>query len=97
MADILEMNPVSRITIGTLGEPGNRTFFLQGIQGLDSLAVIVEKEQALALAAAVDELLGELEERFELPPTRPERILPRDLELQMPVEARFRAAQMGLG
>ncbi len=97
MAESYEMNPVSRITVGTLGEPGNRTFYLQGVQGLDSFAVVIEKEQALALASAVDELLSDLEERFELPPPRPDRVPPRDLEMQLPVEGRFRAAQMGLG
>lgn len=97
MAENYEMNPAARLTIGTLGEPGNRTFFLQGIKGLDSFAVIIEKEQALALADAIDELLEELEDRYELPPPRPDRVSPTDLALQLPVEGRFRVAQMGLG
>ncbi len=97
MAEVYEMNPVSRITVGTLGEPGNRTFFLQGVQGLESFAVIIEKEQAIALASAMDELLDELEERFELAPPRPATVSPMDLQLQLPVEGRFRVGQMGLG
>lgn len=97
MGEMYEMNPVSRITVGTLGEPGNRTFFLQGVQGLEAVAVIIEKEQAIALASAVDELLAELERRFELAPPRPERVSANDLQLQLPIEGRFRAAQMGLG
>ncbi|MDQ4074934.1 MAG: DUF3090 family protein [Chloroflexota bacterium] len=97
MAEQYDMHPVSRITVGTVGEPGNRTFFLQGVQGLESVALIIEKEQAVALAAAIEELLEDLEDRFELPPPRPERISALDLQLQMPVEGRFRTGQMGLG
>lgn len=87
----------SRITVGTLGEPGNRTFFLQAISGLDSFAVVIEKQQAIALAEAIEQLLNELEDRYELPPLRPNRIPPSDLELQLPIEERFRVAQIGLG
>lgn len=97
MADEYEMHAVSRITIGTLGEPGNRTFFLQAIHGLESVAIIIEKLQALALAQAMDEMLNELENRFELPPVRGSRIPASDLDLSQPIEARFRAGQIGLG
>lgn len=97
MAESYEMNPTARLAIGTLGEPGNRTFYLQGINGLESLAVIIEKQQAYALADAIDEMLNDLEERFELPPPRPSRISSRDFDLQLPVDPSFRVAQMGLG
>ena len=96
MAKSYEMNPM-RLTVGTLGKPGNRTFYLQGINGLESLAVIIEKQQAYALADAIKEMLNELENRFELPPPRPNRISSRDLELQLPIDALFRVAQIGLG
>ncbi len=97
MGETFEMNPVSRITVGTLGEPGRRTFFLQGIRGLDSFTVVIEKEQAVALASAVEELLTDVENRLELAPPRPDRIRASDLELQLPAEGRFRVGQMGLG
>lgn len=97
MAESYEMNPTSRLALGTLGKPGNRTFYLQGINGLESLAVIIEKQQAFALADAIDEMLNELEDRFELPPPRPNRIPSKDFDLQLPVDPSFRVAQMGLG
>ncbi|MGB0383577.1 MAG: DUF3090 family protein [Ardenticatenaceae bacterium] len=96
MANSYEMN-ASRITVGTLGEPGNRTFYLQGIRGLDSLAVVIEKQQAYALANAIQEMQNELETRFKLPPPRANRIPIRDLELQLPIRDRFRVAQIALG
>lgn len=97
MAEPYDMNPCDRITIGTLGEPGNRTFYLQGVQGLDSYAVVIEKEQANALAQALEETLSKLEDDYELRPARADNIAARDLEMQLPVEERFRVAQLGIG
>lgn len=97
MADTYEMNPAARLTVGTLGEPGKRTFYLQAITGLESYAVVIEKEQALALANAIDQLLEELADRYEIPPPRPDRIPSGDLELQLPIEGRFRVGQLILG
>lgn len=97
MAEVYELNPAGRITVGTIGEPGQRTFYLQGSHGSESIGVVIEKEQAIALAGAIDELLEDLEDRYELPPIRPLEISGGELELQLPVEERFRVAQLGLG
>ena len=97
MAESYEMHTVSRITVGTVGEPGDRTFFLQGSHGAERVSLIIEKLQALALAQALSEMLEELENRYELPPHRAQRIPPGDLELEEPIEARFRVGQIGLG
>lgn len=97
MAEPYDMNPCERLTVGTLGEPGNRTFYLQGVQGLESYAVVIEKEQANALAQALEETLSKLEDDYELRPARADRVSARDLEMQLPVEERFRVAQLGIG
>ncbi|MCB0078378.1 MAG: DUF3090 domain-containing protein [Anaerolineales bacterium] len=97
MALLYNMNPTSRITIGTIGEPGERTFYLQANQGENGLSLIIEKTQAVALSAALSEMLGELEERFERAPVRPDRISPSERELQPPTVVPFRVAQIGIG
>lgn len=97
MAEPYDMNPCDRLTVGTLGEPGNRTFYLQGIAGLESYAVIIEKEQATALALALEETLTRLEEDYELRPANADKVPVGDLEMQLPVEERFRAAQLSIG
>ncbi len=93
----LEFGPVDHITVGTIGPPGSRVFFLQASEGAQVISLIIEKEQAHALAVAVSQLLDELESEFELPPARPESVSPADLELRMPVEAIFRVSQIGIG
>ena len=48
---------------GTVGEPGNRAFFLQARDGARIVSVALEKVQVAALAERLDALLDELERR----------------------------------
>ena len=52
-----------RFLAGTVGEPGNRTFFLQARDGARIVSVALEKVQVAALAQRLTELLDELEKR----------------------------------
>lgn len=62
-----ELNDVDRITVGTVGEPGNRVFLLQARQGGELVTLKVEKAQVRALAEYLGELLGGLPRLGELP------------------------------
>ena len=52
-----------RFIAGTVGAPGNRTFFLQARDGSRIVSVALEKVQVAALAQRLTELLDELERR----------------------------------
>jgi uncharacterized repeat protein (TIGR03847 family) len=52
-----------RFVAGTVGEPGNRTFFLQARDGARIVSVALEKVQVAALAQRLTDLLDELERR----------------------------------
>ena len=65
MTGSLELDPVDRITIDAVGEPGQRTFLLQARQ-----AEVIEKEQAIAIARASQQLLTRV--GFPEPPLSPE-------------------------
>ncbi len=97
MARHIELNPVSFLTVGVVGEPGDRTFYVQGSQGDETISLVVEKEQAATLAVNFESLLKELSEK--LPPTSAEQedTIWRDMRLKEPVEALFRVGNMGLG
>jgi len=91
-ANILhDLNPVTHITIGAIGEPGKRTFYLQGRQGLTIVTLIVEKEQVAALSRGIDELLERLGVEKNV------LVNAYTMELSQPVEPLFRAGQLGLG
>jgi len=98
---LYDLNPVDRITVGAIGVPGRRAFFLQARQGRVLVTVVIEKEQVLALAAGIDHLLMQLAFRF--PQGEIEEILDAeavqemDMELEHPIDPLFRVSQMGLG
>ena len=53
-------DPPERFVTGTIGEPGQRTFFLQARSDHNVISVALEKQQVLALVERLDELLDEL-------------------------------------
>jgi uncharacterized repeat protein (TIGR03847 family) len=94
---IIEMNPVSRITIEAIGPPGQRLFLLQASQGTETITLKIEKEQAQVLAHSIDKLLEELAERFPRQISMMEEPLASELMLREPLEPLFAIGQMGLG
>lgn len=92
-ANILyDLNPVTHITVGAIGKPGKRTFYLQGRQGMTIVTLISEKEQIVALSKGIDELL----ERLGV--GNPSVLVNAlEMELSQPVEPLFRIGQLGLG
>lgn len=97
MARHIELNPVSFLTIGTVGDPGQRTFYLQGGSGSQTISLTIEKEQAATLAANFESLLKELAEKHPPVAAKQEDTVWRDMRLKEPVEALFRVGNMGLG
>ena len=95
MSRHLELNPVSHITVGTIGPPGQRVFYLQGSKGADLVSVIIEKQQAAMLASSLETLLEELSEKH--PQEEEREPVWMDMRLREPVEALFRVGNMGLG
>jgi len=92
-ANILyDLNPVTHITAAAIGQPGKRTFFLQGQQGTTIATLVVEKEQLAALARGIDELLERLGTE-----SQPAQVNVLAMELSQPVEPLFRIGQLGLG
>jgi uncharacterized repeat protein (TIGR03847 family) len=86
-----------RFVAGTVGQPGNRTFYLQVVHDTRVVSVILEKQQVAVLAERIAALLLEINRRFGTPiPPEPTDIA--DLSpLVTPVDAEFRVGTMGLG
>lgn len=96
MAYDFDLDPVTFITIGTEGPPGQRTFFLQGAAGPQVVSLVIEKIQAAVLAEALETLLASLASED---PTHTQDLEPLDtnMNLLVPVNPAFRVAQMGVG
>ena len=72
---VYAFEPRSRFVAGTVGPPGDRTFFLQARGGGRLVSVALEKMQVSLLADKLEELLDEVRLRFgvESSPTPPTR------------------------
>lgn len=97
MARQIELNPVSHLTIGTVGVPGQRTFYLQGSRGMQTISLIIEKEQAMMLASSFESLIEELAQKHPEDPRESQEPVWLDMRLREPVEALFRVGNMGVG
>lgn len=92
MGRSVEFESVEWITAGAVGEPGQRTFFVQAREGDEAVALLVEKGQVVALAELAQELLA----RFDVV------VVPDDLDeaahlLREDLEPLWRVGDMSLG
>jgi uncharacterized repeat protein (TIGR03847 family) len=87
-----------RFVAGTVGEPGDRTFYVQAAEDVRLVSVLLEKQQVAVLAERVGSLLDEVARQFgaEVPDGAPEELVDND-PLTIPVEEEFRVGTMGLG
>jgi uncharacterized repeat protein (TIGR03847 family) len=92
-------DPPERFVAGTVGAPGQRTFFLQARSGPRLVSVALEKQQVQALAERIDELLDEVLTSTHGDPAIP-AMAPLGLEdsdpLEQPIEEEFRAGTITL-
>ena len=94
---LTDFNPVSRITIGAVGPPGQRMFLLQASQSASTITLKIEKEQARVLASSTSELLEELDTKYPQSYSKFDEPLSADLMLVEPIEPEFVVGQIGLG
>ena len=89
-----------RLVVGTVGRPGERTFYLQARTGDRVVSAAMEKEQSAVLAEKIDEVLDELMvqdgNRFSVPAEAPEGLDDTD-PLDQPVLEQFRVGVITLG
>jgi len=89
--------PPERFVAGTVGEPGDRTFFLQARGGGRVVSVALEKVQVSLLAEKLEELLTEASRRFGVDlPEAPVLSINDNEPLDTPVDEEFRVGTLGL-
>ena len=71
MPVVHRFDPPERFVPGTVGEPGQRTFFLQARAGVHVTSVALEKQQVQILGERLAELLDELIATDEVESTIP--------------------------
>lgn len=96
---IHRFDPPERFVPGTVGEPGQRTFFLQARAGARVTSVSLEKQQVQILGERVAELLDEListdEATTTIPAVTPVAMVDNE-PLEQPIDEEFRAGTITL-
>lgn len=90
-----DLNPVQHIIADAVGEPGQRTFFLQARAAGEVVSLLLEKQEVNSLALSILQLLQDLESRYpELPPASS-----RDYRTsaEPPSEPAFRVGELSIG
>ena len=82
-----------RFVAGTVGEPGERTFFLQASDATRVVTVVVEKQQVTVLADRLEQLLDDIVARTGT--ALPAADLDQDA-LAQPIDEEFRVNAMAL-
>ena len=90
MSVFYEFDDVDSFTTGTVGEPGNRTFYMQVRADGQRVSVKCEKQQTAAIVDYLRKVLS------DLPPPE-DRPMPGALELAPPIDASFVLGPIGLG
>lgn len=93
---VYSFEPPERFIAGTVGEPGERTFYLQASGGGRTVTVALEKVQVALLAERLSALLDEARRRLgaDVPDGAPE--LEDSAPLDTPIEEEFRVGTLGL-
>jgi uncharacterized repeat protein (TIGR03847 family) len=91
---VYEFNPVERFVAGTVGAPGDRTFFIQARTGSRVVSVVVDKSQVIALGERTKIMLRDIKK------TDPTIIVKSaeidDYPLEQPIYEEFRAGVIAM-
>ncbi len=96
---VIDYQAPDRAVVGTVGQPGERTFFLQVREGSSLTSVVLEKSQAAALADRLDQLLDEARDRGHASaiPSAASALDRDSAALDAPIVEEFRVGAMALG
>lgn len=87
----LEFTQPERLTADFVGEPGDRTFYLQAQDGEEEVSILVEKQQVAGIAELLERLLAGVDaapyDVWDIPAMR----------LHEPVTPRWRGGQISVG
>lgn len=85
---------LSRFTVGTIGLPGERTFFIQIRKGTEVLSASIEKSQVAAMSERIHYMLKEI--RLAHPLTERPVLIRDSLPLDTPVMDEFRIGSIAM-
>jgi uncharacterized repeat protein (TIGR03847 family) len=97
MPQVFDFDPPDRFVVGTVGEPGQRTFYLQASGAGRVTSVALEKQQVALLVERTNELLDQVRGAgiTAVPPSAPPELDDR-APLDTPISEEFRVGTLTL-
>ena len=96
MPQVFSYDPPERFVAGTVGQPGERTFYLQASEGQRVTSVALEKTQVQVLAERLGDLLDEVRRRGGDAPVEAPAELDDVAPLDQPILEEFRAGTLAI-
>lgn len=96
MSHSFELDPVSRITAGSVGEPGQRIFYIQARRDDVLVTLLAEKQQIQVLSTSLVQLLDTMREAGDAPEGEEEPLPEEALELEEPLIPEWRVGPMAI-
>jgi len=93
----IDLNPVEHITADAIGEPGKRVFYLQGWKDDQTVTLILEKTQLIALVAGIEDFLREIYKKFPDLEQEEGDYQEEKMHIIPPVDPLFRVGELHLG
>ncbi|MEI8131079.1 MAG: DUF3090 domain-containing protein [Leptolinea sp.] len=92
----MDLDPITHITTDAIGQPGQRTFYLQAWQENKAYTLLVEKIQIQSLAIGFSQFLDEVAVKHpQLPPASAD-FNEDKMHIIPPVDPLFRVGEIGL-
>ncbi len=92
----LDLDPVTLVTTDAVGQPGQRTFYLQAWQENKATTLLVEKIQIQSLAIGLEQYLDEVAEKYPDLPAASAEFDETKMHINPPVDPLFRVGELGL-
>ncbi len=92
----MDIDPITLITTDAIGQPGQRTFYLQACQDDKVISLLVEKVQIQSLAIGLQEYLDEVAEKYPNLPAASADYDESKMHIIPPVDPLFRIGELGL-
>lgn len=92
----LDLDPVTHITTDAIGQPGQRTFYIQAWQDQRVVTLLVEKVQIQSLAIGLEQYLEEVDGKYPNLPAASADYDETKMRISPPVDPLFRVGELGL-
>ncbi len=95
--DVYDLNPADYATVGSVGEPGKRTFYIQARKGQRQITLRCEKAHLVLLIAGIEQILLIVAEGDLDTIPDPDPVLETGMALELPLDPVFHVGQINLG